>query len=779
MNDNAFYQIVSPQGFMPHGMCYQWRPDVLALHAISDGLIALTYFCIPFTLLYIVRNRTERQFDWMLVCFAAFILACGVTHVMDIWTIWSPAYWLSGAIKAITAIVSIATLVFLIKSVPSTLRLQSAAQLQRINEAMQREIEERIRAEAALLQLNRTLELRVAERTARYETANRALQVDHERFGLAANAAGLAFWSFDVESNMLKWDERMFQLYGMSPLPGEQPYDLWANSLHADDRVRCESELAQALNGAQAFDTEFRITHPDGGIRYIRAAARITQDAEGRAGQMFGVSFDITERKRANEQFRLAIDAAPTGMLLMNGTGTIVLANAQIETLFGYPRSELLGRQIEMLVPERFRVHHPDFRRAFFNAPRSRPMGAGRDLFGLRKDGSEVPIEIGLNPLQTSEGMYVLSSIVDLTQRREMDRLRTDFVSTVSHELRTPLTSISGSLGLLQSGALGELPQKAVEMIEIAHKNSARLVRIINDILDIGRLEAGQLTMQMNSVSLRPLLLQAVEANSNYAEKYGVHFLLDREPSDDYVMVDADRLMQVITNLLSNAAKFSPQGADVHIRVRSEATTVRVEVEDYGPGIPMEFQGRIFEKFAQADASAARRFEGTGLGLSIARKLIEAMGGTIGFTTIVGQGSIFYVHLQRIAGTAAAGDRKAVAPRILYIEVDQGLTDLIRETLEGKAELVHARGLREAERRLRENKFDLVILNQSLPPGNEINLLDRIPELVGHAVPVVLLAAEAPAEVHENVTAVLIKPELSADRLATTILTYLRRPSDR
>jgi PAS domain S-box-containing protein len=770
MNNSVVEQTVSTQAFMPHGMCYLWQPGVLSLHVIADGLIALAYFSIPFTLVYFVRKRSDRQFDWILMCFAVFIIACGLTHVMEIWTIWNPIYWVSGAIKAITALASVTTAIILISLVPSTLRLPSPSELKRVNEALQREIGERYRAEAALQEANRTLELRVADRTAQLEEANRTLLLDNERFAIAADAAGLAFWSFDIESNALQWDERMFHLYGVMPMDGEQRYELWANSLHPEDKERCERELAEALNGTREFDTEFRIVHANGDLRYVRAAARIMRRTDGRAVRMFGVNFDITERKRADEQFRLAIDAAPTGMLLMNRSGAIVLANSQIETLFGYPRAELLGRQIEMLVPERFRLHHPEFRQGFFSAPRSRAMGAGRDLYGLRKDGSEVPIEIGLNPLHTSQGMFVLSSIVDLTQRREIDRLRTDFVSTVSHELRTPLTSISGSLGLLQSGAFGALPEKAAEMVQIAHKNSARLVRIINDILDIGKLESGQLALQIISVSLGPLLQQAIEANSNYAEKYGVHFVIDNEQVDDNVLVDADRLMQVITNLLSNAAKFSPLGADVHIRVRSGSTTIRVEVEDTGPGIPETFRDRIFEKFAQADASAARRFEGTGLGLSIARKLIEAMGGSIGFSTVVGAGTIFYFEVQRTADPARTG---SVMPKILYVEDDEHLTNMIRDTLEGKAELVHARGLREAERRLRDERFDLIIVNQTMPDGDGINLVARIPGLVGHGVPIVLLASEVPSDIHENVTAVLVKSEVSPRQVASAILSHL------
>ncbi len=357
---------------------------------------------------------------------------------------------------------------------------------------------------------------------------------------------------------------------------------------------------------------------------------------------------DITERKHLEDRFRLAIEAAPTGMLMMDGTGTIVLVNAQIENLFGYPRDELLGRRIEKLVPERYRSHHPDLRNTFLRDPTTRPMGAGRELYGLRKDGTEVPIEIGLNPLRMPEGVFVLSSVVDISQRQEIDLMKSGFISTVSHELRTPLTSISGSLGLLESGTMGVLPDKAAAMVRVAYRNSQRLVRIINDILDIGKIDAGALDLRMASVKLKELVEQSVEANAGYAEKYQMFFRFDGAGVDGLVLADPDRLMQVLSNLLSNAAKFSQPGADVVIRVKSAPSTMRVEVEDSGPGIPERFRARIFERFAQADYSASRRSEGTGLGLSIARKLVEAMGGTIGFSTELGQGTIFHFELPRI-----------------------------------------------------------------------------------------------------------------------------------
>jgi PAS domain S-box-containing protein len=676
--------------------------------------------------------------------------------------------------------------------------------LQRANSNLEREVGERVRAQDNLRQVNETLEVRVADRTAQLAALSRQQVEEAARVAIAADAAGLGFWDLDIAASALHWDERMFRLYGHSPMPGDQPYSLWANSLHPEDRDRSEQEFTDALNGRRAYDTEFRIVHPNGAIRHLQAAARVARDSDGRALRMFGVNFDITARKRANEQFRLAIEAAPAGMLLMNSSGSITLVNIQIETLFGYPRAELLGRDAEMLLPMRLRAH-PTLRSSMFRTSKARAMAPGEELYGLRKDGSEVPIEMELNPLHTSEGEFVLCSVVDLSQRRDMERMRTDFVSTVSHELRTPLTSIIGSLGLLQAGVMGALPDKATEMVRIAYNNSGRLVRIINDILDIGKLESGRLELRLQSAQPADLLRQSLEANSSYAEKFGVRFLLDEESANDPVWVDPDRFMQVLANLLSNAAKFSPPGADVLIRVRSSGDKMRVEVEDHGQGIPENFQARVFEKFAQADASTKRHFEGTGLGLSIARQLIEAMGGSIGFTTRVGYGTIFHLELPRTDAAAAAlrdgaplggsapmegfardaalavpqnrSVSKKKVPRLLYLEDDEDLISVIRETLAGRADIAAAHTVGEAERLLREDSFQLIILDQALPDGSGISLVERIPGIVGHAVPIVILsAADVPNEMHRKVAAVIAKSEASAAHVATTILSYLPLP---
>lgn len=756
----SFSGYFSTDGFMPHGMCYQWQPGVLALHVISDGLISLAYLSISATLLYFVHRRIDLQHKWIFLCFAIFIIACGFTHAMEILTIWHPTYWVSGGIKLVTAFASVSTAILLIRYFPTALRLPTPSAMHRI------------------VQL---------------ETLNRSLVEDSARSAIAADAAGLGFWTFDVATKALHWDESMYRLYGLLGSEGEEPDALRESRSHLANHAKFELGVTDAPEAGCDYDTEYRAIYPNGVVRHLKAVAQVTRDADGHAIRMLGVTFDITERKHADEQFRLAIEAAPTGMLLMDLSGSIVLVNAQIEKLFGYPRSELLGQPMEMLVPERFRASIPNFRSGAFSGPTAH----AADLYGLCKDGSEVPIEIGLNPFLTSEGKFVLCSIVDLSQRLEIERIRNEFVSTVSHELRTPLTSIRGSLGLLESGAMGALPGKAAEMVTIAYKNSGRLVRIINDILDISTIEAGRLALQMRIVALAELLQQSVEANAGFAEKCEVRFVLEQVSAGDRVMADPDRLMQVVANLLSNAAKFSPPGSDVLIRVRPGATTMRIEVQDSGPGIPEEFKAHIFTKFAQADASATRRFEGTGLGLSIARKLTEAMGGSIGFNSMPGQGSLFYIELPRVdaapamlratqlsetaaykvlVGLADSSEMgaSAIVPRLLYVEDDEDLISVIRAALAGRVDIVPARSLREAERLLREEEFSLVVLDQLLPDGNGIGLVDRIAEYAGRALPIIILSAtDVPHDAYPKVAAVLIKSQVSAAQVATTILTYL------
>ena len=232
-----------------------------------------------------------------------------------------------------------------------------------------------------------------------------------------------------------------------------------------------------------------------------------------------------------------------------------------------------------------------------------------------------------------------------LEEQRRLERLKDEFISIVSHELRTPLTSIHGSLGLVSEGRAGELPPKAAQLVDIAYRNSQRLVRLATDLLDLQKIESGSLAFDLRSHDLAGLLEAAVEANQPYGARFEVALVLGDMPCDACVLVDADRIMQVLTNLLSNAAKFSPPHARVTLGAERRGAEVRVRVTDRGPGIPRDFRDRIFQRFAQADSSTTRQREGTGLGLSISKAIVEHLGGRIGFESQEGAGTTFFIDL--------------------------------------------------------------------------------------------------------------------------------------
>jgi PAS domain S-box-containing protein len=543
----ALERVFSADGFMPHGMCYLWQPGILVLHVASDSLITLAYFSIPFTLIYFVRKRADLHFAWVFVCFAVFIVACGASHFMEIWTIWRPTYWLAGGIKAVTALASVPTAILLVRLVPAALRVPSPSALQAANAALAREVLERKRAEENILQINALLEARVAERTAELGAANHTLTRINARFAIAAEAAGLGFWDFDLATNTFEWDSPMFQLYGRPPVDGAQPYALWADSLHCDDREMSEQTMTKARNVAGAFESEFRVVHPSGDIRHLRSAFGVARDGEGLPVQMFGVTFDITERKRATEQFRLALEAAPTGMLLMDEAGTIVLVNAQIETLFGYRRDELLGQRIEMLVPERFRAYHPGVRSVFFGDPKTRVMGAGRELYGLRKDDTEVPIEIGLNPLRTSEGNFVLSSIADITDRKRADE---------------DLRALNVELEQRVSERTSELKERESLLQEVHHrvKNNLQVITSLINI-QIRGFEEG---------SSRAALRQCQSRLETMAE---IHEMLYQ--SDDYAQVPFAKYAKDLTTRVLSASGTSTSA--VALKFELEELSLPVE----------------------------------------------------------------------------------------------------------------------------------------------------------------------------------------------------------
>lgn len=338
-------------------------------------------------------------------------------------------------------------------------------------------------------------------------------------------------------------------------------------------------------------------------------------------------------------------------------------------------------------------------------------------------------VVINGQPITNAAGKKLGAVIVihDITERARMEQMKNEFISTVSHELRTPLTSIRGSLGLILGGAVGEQNEKTQGLIQIAHSNCERLIRLINDILDIEKIEAGKMTFNMQPTPLPNVINHAIEINQGLSEKTQIAIKLQGKIPDVQVNIDQDRLTQVITNLISNAVKFSPPESSVDIEVKMQDQQIEISVSDRGKGIPEEFKSHMFGKFAQADSSSMRKQGGTGLGLSISKAIIEKMGGTINFTTQQNVGTTFYFTLPIWHETLNVTRKVKVAPRILICEDDRDIASLLDIILTNNGFNVDtAYTLSEAKEKLANKNYDALTLDLIFPDGDGISLVQSL-----------------------------------------------------
>jgi PAS domain S-box-containing protein len=367
------------------------------------------------------------------------------------------------------------------------------------------------------------------------------------------------------------------------------------------------------------------------------------------------------------EHLRLVVDAAPIAIIVADSDGRITMLNERGARLFGYDPGELLGRRVESLVPDRFRGAHGELRDKDLRDSMVRAIGAGRDLYGLCKDGTEVALEVGLHPVTTSQGTFTLGAIVDITDRKheaeahlrharaiDASELKSQFVATMSHELRTPLNAIIGMAELLSKSTLDERQRTYLETIETS---SEALLAVISSILEYSKIWAGRVDLEAQDFELDGLLTAAAGVVAQKVQQKGLTLDTYVDPLLPRVLRgDPDRLRQILLNLVGNAVKFTERG---HIVIRalpvatsSRHVTVRFEVQDSGIGIPRETLPKLFSPFAQGDGSATRRFSGTGLGLSISKRLVELMQGEIGVTSEPEGGSLFWftARLTTVAG---------------------------------------------------------------------------------------------------------------------------------
>jgi PAS domain S-box-containing protein len=491
---------------------------------------------------------------------------------------------------------------------------------------------------------------------------------------------------------------------------------------------------------------------------------------------------DISARARAEQRFQAAVESAPSGMVMIDETGTIMLVNREVERLFGYGRDELIGRPVENLVPERFRGGHPDHRAAFYTNPHSRPMGAGRELFGLCKDGSEIAIEIGLNPIRTEDGIYVLSSIVDITTRRTVEgQLRQSqkmeaigtLAGGIAHDFNNILLAIIGYTELAQGPVPQGSPQHAdLDQVLRAAERGRQLVQRILTFSRHGEVTRQPISLQRSVREVLHLLRASLPTTIEIRETI--------EPETPIVLSDETQLHQVLMNLATNAAHAMPTGGTIEVRVGrfqvtdafalsrpdlSVGTYARISIRDTGHGMTQDVLKRAFEPFFTTKPQGM----GTGLGLSVLHGIVKTHSGAIEIDSQVNVGTRVDVylpaHVAAGATDAAEDAMERRGPHILVVDDEAQLVAMMKRQLEARGYQVtaHSSSL-EALDTFTQNPrtFDLLVTDNTMPNMTGLALANEIlalrPEL-----PILLISGLADAQVAAQLrgsgpTAVLAKP---------------------
>jgi len=354
------------------------------------------------------------------------------------------------------------------------------------------------------------------------------------------------------------------------------------------------------------------------------------------------------EALRSSEgRIKAIVDNVIDAIVTIDHRGTMKSANSALERVFGYTEDEVIGRNVSMLAPEPIRSEHDSYLANYLRTGIPKIIGASRELNAQRKDGSIFPMELAVSELEFQGERLFIGLIRDITHRKEVEKIKSELVSTVSHELRTPLTSIRGSLGLLAGEAVGDLPDQMKRLVELALKNTDRLVSLVNDILDLEKLASGTMEFEFVDCSLRAVIAGALSEYAGYAEEQNVRFVFKDFEGDCTVMADPQRINQVLANLLSNAAKYSPDGGEVLVSLEGNGDYLRVNIADHGPGIPQEYRESIFDRFSQVDSTDTRKKGGTGLGLNIVKSIVEHHDGHVDFISDTdGSGTVFFFELR-------------------------------------------------------------------------------------------------------------------------------------
>lgn len=653
---------------------------------------------------------------------------------------------------------------------------------------------------AALLALaSVTLALWNAGTIERHETApdrrdllDRAAEA-RERLAAIVDSSNDAIIGTTLDGIVTSWNCGAERLFGFA---AEEIIGGSIFRLIPEDRSNDRWMIAEHLKeGEGIHQYETVRCHKDGRRIDVTITISPIRSPSGEVVAASAITHDISERKKVEMMFRGLLESAPDAMVITDHDGRIVMVSAQTEKLFQFGRHEMVGQKVEMLMPERYRAKHVSHRVEYSTTLRQRPMGSGRELHGLRKDGSEFPIEVGLSPLQTLDGVLISSAIRDVTEakRREAslvaaraeadvaNRAKSDFISRMSHELRTPLNAVIGYAQMLELDREDTLTETQKDYCSHILSSSNHLLGLVNEVLDLAQIEAGNLHLSLERINVATALTEIEKMMAPIAGRAGVKLTMGYPSGVPDIQADDLRLRQVLVNLISNAIKYNRSGGAVSVSARAEAgNRVRLAVTDSGFGIGEDEQERLFEPFTRLGAEHAN-IEGIGLGLAISRRLVEAMHGTIGFKSARGKGSTFWVELPvdaaapvhwvgRIDATTRAIAPLATSGDFSILYVDDNLANLrlmerIISTLPDVA-LLTARSPQLGLDLAVAHRPDVIVLDVNLPgmSGNDIVArLKTIPETCD--IPVLALSATT-------------VPGAQQRSLAAGFFRYLTKPID-
>ncbi len=557
-------------------------------------------------------------------------------------------------------------------------------------------------------------------------------------------ASGDAIFAVAPDSTILSWSAGAARVFGLAAEAaiGRSYHEL----LHpADADIESARWLQIAVEvGSATYETVCQ--RSDGATLYMDASINAVR--EGTVLRYLVVTKkDVSELKyrRAarlvESRFGALLEAAPDAIVIVDRTGRIAAVNAQAEELFAWRRIEMLGKPVELLVPDRFREMHLDHGHGYFAAPRARPMKSGLELLARRRDGTEFPVEISLSPLDTEEGVLVTAAIRDVSDRKEQyrrvqeaNRLKSEFPANMSHELRTPLNGIIGFAELMHDGKVGPIGETQKEYLGDILTSAQHLLQLINDVLDLSKVESGKVDFHPQALQLATLIGEVRDILRTLAAQKRITVETTTAPEVAQIVTDPAKLKQVLYNYLSNAIKFTPEGGHVAVRARAEGMDqVRLEVEDSGIGIRAEDMSRLFVEFQQLDTSAAKKYPGTGLGLALTKRIVESQGGRVEVKSTPGVGSVFAVVLPSpalatvsavaVEDPATPSPARSNAPRILVVEDNPDDRRWLISTLTRAGYAVESvsSGLAAVER-ARQVRFDGVTVDLILPDmsGREV-----------------------------------------------------------